>query len=106
MKNLINQKIEDALNSAQAIGRAEPSHFLFTKIEAKLDKEKAGPWNRFWTYLTNPAIAFAGLCILLLINALIIFGVNSRQSPQIVELATVDEYNLVSSTYELDNLNP
>jgi hypothetical protein len=108
MQKDINRKIDDAFSSLDGIKRASPAPFFFTRLEAHILKKK-NAWEGFYSFVTRPAIAFAGICLILVINAAVIFSSHFAGSTekQNSELATVDEYNQVSSSlYEFVNTNP
>jgi uncharacterized membrane protein affecting hemolysin expression len=76
----------------------------------ELKKHRRG---RISSFVAKPMIAFACICLIIMINAAAIFSSsNSTNSANSVsqlnnELATADEYNLVSSNfYEFVNTKP
>lgn len=109
MQKDINRKIEDALSSLDGIKKASPPSFFFTRLEARMQKKK-NVWDEASSFVTRPVIVFAGILLILLINAAVIFtSSNSTISSekQNNELATVDEYSQVSSSfYEFVNTKP
>ena len=105
----INKKIDEVLNSLDGINRAQPRPFLFTRLEARMQSEK-NIWFRLSSFMARPAVAFACICFVLIINAMVIFMTYSTVSSltqQGNELATTDEYSQVSSNlYEFENTKP
>lgn len=109
MQENINHKIEDTLNSLDGIEGAFPKPFFFTRLDARMNNEKS-IWGRFSSFVTRPAIAFSSICLIIMINAAVIFssqkavtGINGQND----ETATVDEYSQVSSNiFELVNTQP
>ena len=104
-ENLINKKIDDALNSMDNISRASPLPFFFTRLEARMLNEK-NVWNKMSSFFARPAIAFACVCLVIMINLMVIFtSINSQQSYAQTsnEVAAADEYNQVATDlYELE----
>lgn len=110
MQENINKKVEDAMNSLEGIEKASPLPFFFTRLEARMQGEKS-IWEKISSFVTKPVIVFAGICLILMINAAVIFsssnttGNSTDRSGN--ELANVDEYNQISSTfYEFANTKP
>lgn len=109
MEEKINKKIEETMRSFDAIQKASPAPFFFTRLEARMQNQKS-IWEQISSFVAKPIVAFACVCLVIMINAAVIFSSsNSSNSTasQNNELATADEYNLVSSTfYELVNTKP
>lgn len=109
MQKDINRKIEDTLNSLEGIKKASASSFFFTRLEARMQKKK-NVWDEVSSFVSRPVIVFAGILLILLINATVIFTsstLNTTSEKQNNELATVDEYSQVSSSfYEFVNTKP
>lgn len=109
MQKKLNKKIEDALRSLDGIEKASPAPFFFTRLEARMEREKS-IWEEISSFVTKPLVAFAGLCLIIMINAIVILSSeqkNKSSVDQSNEFATVDEYNQVSSTfYEFVNTKP
>jgi hypothetical protein len=105
----IRKKIEEVLNSLDGINRAEPRPFLITRLEARMQSEK-NVWFRLSSFMARPVVAFACICFVLIINAMVIFMTHSPgnfSGQQGNELATTDEYSQVSSNlYEFENTKP
>ncbi|HET7119089.1 MAG TPA: hypothetical protein VFI29_21530 [Hanamia sp.] len=109
MPDNFNKNIEDALNSIDGIKKASPNPYFFTRLEARMQKEK-GIWEEISSFVARPLVAFACICLVIMVNASVIISSeksNHDTSGQNNELATVDEYNQVSSTfYEFVNTKP
>lgn len=102
----IEQKADEALESISHIKRADAPPFLFGRIEAKMQQRHAGVWEKLYLWLSKPSIALAALCLFLLVNAGILFWTSQFTPQDRPEFASVDEYNLVSSSYDLENITP
>ncbi len=111
MKNdFIHKKIEDVLGSIDGIQKAEANPFLFTRLEAQRNDERS-LYGKITSFITKPAIAFACVCLVLIINVMVIFFSNKSYSnastQQGSELAMADEYNQVSTpAYDFENFKP
>ena len=109
MQKKFDKRIEDALSSFDGIKKASPGPFFFTRLEARMNKEK-GIWEKISSFVARPVIAFASICMIIMINAAVIVSSeksNNAASNQNNELATVDEYSQLSSTfYEFVNAKP
>lgn len=103
--NLINKKIDDALQSINNISKASPPPFFFTRLEARMLNEK-NIWSKMSSFFARPAIAFACICLVIMINVAVIFtSINSQGSyaQPSNEVAAVDEYSQVTTgLYELE----
>ena len=109
MQERFNKKIEEVMRSLDDIKKASPSPFFFTRLEARMERDKS-VWETISSFVAKPIIAFACICLIIMINAAVIFSSENSEksaSAQNNEIATVDEYNQVSSTfYEFVNTKP
>lgn len=109
MQEKLNKKIEDTMRSLDGIRQASPPPYFFTRLEARMQKDK-GVWDQISSFVARPVVAFACICLVIMINAAVIFASADSQNGiqgQNSELATVDEYAQASSTlYEFINTNP
>ncbi|MCW3089199.1 MAG: hypothetical protein JWP81_268 [Ferruginibacter sp.] len=105
----INQLVDDAINSADNIKRAEPKPYLLTRIRARLDHPKETLWEKTGWFVGRPVFAIPILAILIVTNFMVIAF--NRPAP----VATVteqlaqgsDEFSLsVSSIYDIENTEP
>lgn len=104
-----NQKVESILSSLDEIGKSAPQSFFFTRLEARMNKQKnqAGSVVRF---ITRPGVAVAAVMIIILLNTYAIFfsaraGTNDTNNA--TEIASVDEYEQLSfNFYDSENSNP
>lgn len=106
----ISKKVDKTLESLDGIQRAEPAPFLFTRVKARLDRDGHNIWETAGSFITRPAIALAGLVLILCINAFVLFekGTTTNQSSvNFQNPIPVEEYALsdVNSNY-LENIEP
>ena len=103
--NLINKKVDDALNSIDNIAKVSPAPFFFTRLEGRMLMEK-NTWNKLSSFFAKPLIAFTCICLVIIINLTVIFTADNSQKSYVQagnELAAADEYNQVTTTfYELE----
>ena len=104
-ENFMERKIEDVLHSIDNIEKVSPPAYFFTRLEARMLNEK-NMWNKLFSFFARPAIAFACICLIIMINLAVIFtSINSRQSYLQTgnEVAAADEYSEVTlGLYELE----
>ena len=60
------------MNSLDGADRATPRPFLLTRINARLNKETEGSWERAGRFIARPVVVIAGLCLIIAVNALVI----------------------------------
>ena len=85
----INQLLNEAFNSVSDADRAVPKPFLLTRINARLNKTRENAWDKASWLIARPAIAIAGLTLLLAINLLAVIVTKSQPfSTVATELAT------------------
>lgn len=108
-KEQIQQEIEQTLQSLDGAKRAEANLFLFTRIQARMNK-RSGRWEeRTFSFISKPAIAFAIVILVMAVNGWALFSSGSNETPgtdtaNVSELA--NEYNVVASVnnYDYENL--
>jgi hypothetical protein len=105
----LNKKIHEVMQSLEGVEKATPRPFFFTHLEARMQREKSR-WETISSFLSKPVVAFACICLVIVINAAVIFSSSSLKNSsdqQNTELATADEYNSVSAPlYEFVNSTP
>jgi hypothetical protein len=103
----INKMIEEMLNSFDGAKRAAPRPYLFTRLKAGIEKNKKNTWEVMGKFISRPAIAIAGLCIVIAVNVLVItFNKTSRNnsaSDQFATATTDDFSGNVASIYDIEN---
>jgi hypothetical protein len=100
-KQKIQHKVEETLNSIDGVKQALANPYLFTRIKAKLDREKKGFWIRAFSFISRPAIVVTAIVIVIFINAAVFLEFRSetgQQAPDENEQVFANEYNLSSNT--------
>lgn len=105
----LHKKIEEALQSLDGITKATPRPYFFTRLEARMQREKS-KWDIISSFVSRPAIVFAGICLVVIINVAVILSSssfsNSSSQPN-NEISAADEYNSVTAPmYEYVNATP
>jgi len=65
----INQLTEEALNSLDGTSRATAKPYLLTRLNARMQNAKESNWDNALRFISKPAVALAGLCLVIAINA-------------------------------------
>ena len=109
-KEQINKLIEEALNSVDNISRAEAKPYLLTRINARMRKGTESAWEKAGWFIGRPAVAFTGLCLVLLINVMVIVINNSSDTTTVAEQSVqtqTDEFSYtVATIYDNENTQP
>lgn len=95
---------DNLLNSIDGITRAEAPPFLYTRVLAKMQRTRSSSfWEKISWLLSKPKIAFACICMIILIN---LFAVLSQTQPATDGIVS-DDYAQVSNSYDdLENPKP
>lgn len=107
----IGKMADKTLESLDGIQRAEPRPFLFTRVKARLERDKKNIWELTGAFLARPAVAVAGLCVILALNVFILFQKETTSTPSYVSeynISSQDDENIFASanTYDYENLEP
>lgn len=109
-KEHINKLVEEALESVDQVSRAEAKPFLLTRINARMNKETESVWEKAGWFIGRPAVAFSGLCMIILINlAVLLFNQpsNAGTSTEQVAQSPTDEFSYsVATIYDTENTQP
>ena len=104
----IEKRVEDALNSLDGIQRAEPQPWLFSRVKGRLLKEEKTGWETISSFLSKPAVAIAGLFLILGLNGVLVYNQQSVGSVSAIqaELQPNDSESLIasSSSFDYENL--
>ena len=101
MTKKIFKKVEDAMHSLDGIEKASPGPYFFTRLESRMQAQK-NVWEKITSFLTKPSMAFACICLVIIINAIVIFSSSNPKKnlvQQNTELATIDEYSQLSASF-------
>jgi len=104
----IEKRVEDALNSLDGIQRAAPQPWLFPIVKSRLLREEEKTrWETIGSFLSKPAVAIAGLLLILGLNGVLLFNQQSDSSIVTVqsELESNDSESLIASISSFDYEN-
>lgn len=97
----INKMIEEALSSVDDAQRAEPRPFLLTRINARMYKGTESFWEKAGWFISRPAVAFTGLCMIVLLNLMVVMF---NKAPDSAAQTQADEFSYTATTiYDIDN---
>ena len=109
-KKDIEKLVEETMNSFDGSSKAEPKPFLLTRINSRLQTEsdKKNIWTKLGSILSTPAVAFASLAAIIILNVAIIMQtpVPENNTTQTTTPAK-DEFAInVISIYDFENQEP
>ena len=95
-KRHIPEEVDKTLDGFEGIQRASANPFLFTRVQARLQKEETNFWSQAFAFISRPAIAVAGVAIAIIINAAVFYESRSEsvKNTQDEEQVFASEYNL------------
>lgn len=107
MNKNIDKLIEETLDSVNDIKRAEAKPFLLTRINARMNNGSASVWEKAVWIISRPAVAFAGLCLILLINVMAMMNTaDAKRTDNITQSPDEYAYTSVSTIYDIENTQP
>ena len=93
----INKLTEEALNSLDGAGRATAKPYLLTRLNARMQNEKETAWDKTLKFISRPAVALAGLCFIIAVNATVVTynypAAATTEGVSDEQYASVDEYS-------------
>lgn len=104
----INKLVEEALGSVDNINRAEAKPYLLTRIRARMERGTESAWEKAGWFIGRPAVAFAGLCIVILINVSVLMfnGTTANPATEQVAQSPGDEFSYTVATIYDENTQP
>lgn len=106
----INKRIDETLASVDSATRAEARPFLLTRIQARMNKTTESVWEKMGWFISRPAVAFSGLCMIILINlAVVVFNstANAANGTEQAVQTSTDEFSYtVATIYDTENTQP
>lgn len=111
-KSYIEKRAEETMNSLDGIQRATPQPWLFSRVKAKLlreTEEEKTVWGVLGSFLSKPAVAIAGLALILFFNGVFLYNQYQGTASSVVtaeELQPNDSESLIasSSSFDYENL--
>jgi uncharacterized membrane protein YdfJ with MMPL/SSD domain len=108
MNSNIDKLLDEALNSADGAARAAAKPYLFTRLAARMQRSKDTYWEKSVRLITRPAVAIAGLCLVVGIN-IAAFVINDEDAGAVTDeqvLSNDDYSNSVAALYDIENNEP
>jgi len=104
----IDKRVGEALNSLDGLQRATPQPWLFARVKGRLLREEKTRWETISSFLSKPAVAIAGLFLILGLNGVLVFNQQAGNSLVGIqnELQANDSESLIasSSSFDYENL--
>jgi hypothetical protein len=101
-KNNIQQRVEDAMESLDGIQQVAPAPFFYTRLKARLERAEKSVWETIGSFISRPAVVFATICLVLLLNVTVLFRGHSSEiatpSADQNEQTLNNAYDVASST--------
>lgn len=103
--NWLEKEVDAAMSSMEGLRRAEAPAFLFTRIEASLNRENKGFWYEFALFLARPVVTIATVAIILCLNTLAYYN-HDTVTVNLIEDDHVlaGEYSMVSNTSQEESV--
>jgi hypothetical protein len=102
----MGQWADKVLNSFDGGARAKPQPFLFTRLRARMERQADTGWEKAVRLLGRPAVAIAGLCLLLAINLGTVFASPDERTGEELTVAPDELSGTVTVLYDIDNNEP
>jgi hypothetical protein len=108
-KRTIDGKIEKALESLDGMQRATPQPWLYARVKARLQREERTVWESIGSFLSKPAVAMAGLGMILILNIFVLFKQGNFQDAasvanQSVQVTDSESIIASNSSFDYENL--
>ena len=109
-KEKIQQEIEQTMQCLDGAKRAEANPFLFTRIQARMNKDSNRWEERTFSFISRPIIAVAIVLVVMAVNGWALWDGNGSNevltagngNTNVPELAS--EYNVVASVDNYENM--
>ena len=98
-----DKMIDEILNSLDGCTPATAPDFFYTRLKARMEKESVPADRTFW--MLRPAYAFAGMAIILLINAIAVFNQPSSITDDSTSATDTDSFQSLAAEYRLNEGN-
>jgi hypothetical protein len=104
----IQKKIDEVLASVDGIGPATPNPFFYTRLEARILRNRYNYWEKVSRAVSRPVVAVAALALVLVLNAAVVVqGVNAVDNvPDLSEMASTEDLRSSATFYDIENNQP
>src|SRR5476651_376312 len=90
----MNEQIEATLSSLDNISRAEAPPYFYTRLLARMEKEKVSTLGQLLQLLNRPAVSISLLTLFLVLNVIAIRGIMS--TPKVAQASGTAVQNFAS----------
>ena len=100
--------VERVMGSLDHVERAQPQPWFYTRLQGRLQTEKRTGWERVSQILARPAVAMAGVCLVLLLNVFLLLRSDDPSSTSVAQGEVVESESLIasSSSFDYENITP
>ena len=109
-KDHINKLIDDTLNSFDSAERATARPYLFTRLNARMQRTNESVWDNVLRFISRPAVAMMVLCLVIVTNALVVknnYTATATTTTSDDQYAYAYEYNnSVAILDDIENIEP
>ena len=98
----LENRVNTTLGSLDDVQRATPGPFFFTRVQARLERDEKSSWERISSFIGRPQIAFAGLCIVVVLN---LWAVLRQDNPStsaridLTEQSSTEDYSVAANSF-------
>lgn len=101
-KRNIETQLEETMNSLDGLQKASPAPFFFTRVRARIQREQNSQWSIISSFIARPAVAFAGISLIVLLNIAALFYQKEHSATAMLtdqnDTANTDDYNTTVAT--------
>ena len=107
LKNSRKDQIEEIICSLDNLHKVEAPAFFYTKVLSRLGRVQHSSWDIISNSLSRPIVAFACVCMIILLNLFAAISHTSNISRNSTEVVSSDDYSqATNSFYDLENNKP
>jgi len=98
----LETRVNATLNSLDDVQRATPGPFFFTRVQARLNREDKSSWEQIGSFIGRPQIAFAGLCLVVILNLWTVLkqenSTSTARTDQ-TEQSSTEDYSVAANSF-------
>ena len=98
----LETRVNATLNSLDDLQRATPGPFFFTRVQARLNRDDKSSWEQIGSFIGRPQIAFAGLCLIVVLNFWTVLNrKNSNSTARVdqIEQSSTEDYSVAANSF-------
>lgn len=89
--------INDILNSINNIQKATPKPYMYTRVIAKLQHNKNTIWEKLYSFITKPLVAFGFILLLLVLNTAAILQDSGKEDKTDAEELVINNSDILTN---------